>query len=75
MLCKGSDESIWWKDLSVCMEDQGGITCEAIDEPRKSSYAIDEHVIINFHDKNVVIARFRDKNGGFILFIYIYIYI
>ena len=22
VLCKGSDESIWWKDLSVCMEDQ-----------------------------------------------------
>ena len=45
---------------------QGGITCEAIDEPRKSSHAIDERVIINFRDKNVVIARFRDKNGGFI---------
>ena len=41
---------------------QGGITCGAIDEPRKSSKAIDEHVIINFRDKNVVIARFRDKN-------------
>ena len=45
---------IWW--------DQGGITCGAIDEPRKSSKAIDERVIINFRDKNVVIARFRDKN-------------
>ena len=52
---------------------KGGITCEAIDEPRKSSYAIDERVIINFCEKNVVIARFRDKNGGFILFIYIYV--
>ena len=41
---------------------QGGITCEAIDEPRKSSKAVDERVIINFRDKNVVIARFRDKN-------------
>ena len=41
---------------------QGGITCEAIDEPRKSSKAIDKRVIINFRDKNVVIARFRDKN-------------
>ena len=41
---------------------QGGITCGAIDEPRKSSKAINEHVIINFRDKNVVIARFRDKN-------------
>ena len=41
---------------------QGGITCGAIDEPRKSSNAIDERVIINFRDKNVVIARFRDKN-------------
>ena len=41
---------------------QGGITCGAIDEPRKSSKAIDERVIINFRDKNVIIARFRDKN-------------
>ena len=41
---------------------QGGITCGAIDEPRKSSKAINERVIINFRDKNVVIARFRDKN-------------
>ena len=41
---------------------QGGITCGAIDEPRKSSKAIDECVIINFRDKNVVIARFCDKN-------------
>ena len=41
---------------------QGGITCGAIDEPRKSSKAIDEHVIINFRDKIVVIARFGDKN-------------
>ena len=49
---------------------QGGITCGAIDDPRKSSKAIDERVIINFRDKNVLIARFRDKNGVFILFIY-----
>ena len=41
---------------------QGGITCGAIDEPRKSSKAIDERVIINIYDKNVVIAHFRDKN-------------
>ena len=46
--------------------DQGGITCEAIDEPRKSSKAIDKRVIIDFRDKNVVIARFRDKNEVFI---------
>ena len=30
---------------------QGGITCGAIDEPRKSSKAIGERVIINFRDK------------------------
>ena len=42
--------------------DQGGITCEAIDEPRKSSKAIDKRVIIHFRSKNVVFARFRDKN-------------
>ena len=41
---------------------QGGKTCGAIDEPRKSSKAIDKRVIIDFRDKNVVIARFRDKN-------------
>ena len=41
---------------------QGGITCGAIEDPRKSSKAIDERVIINFRDKNVVIARFCDKN-------------
>ena len=37
------------------------MTCGAIDELRKSSKTIDERVIINFPDKNVVIARFRDK--------------
>ena len=47
---------------------QGGITCGTIDEPRKSSKAIDERVIINFRDKNVVIARFRDKNGDFLFY-------
>ena len=41
---------------------QGGITCGAIEDPRKSSKAIDERVIINFRDKNGVIACFRDKN-------------
>ena len=41
---------------------QGGITCGTIEDPRKSSKAIDERVIINFRDKNGVIARFRDKN-------------
>ena len=45
---------------------QGGITCEAINEPRNSSKAIDKRVIIDFCDKNVVIARFRDKNEVFI---------
>ena len=45
---------------------QGGITCEVIDEPRKSSKAIDKRVIIDFRDKNVVIARFRDQNEVFI---------
>ena len=45
--------------------DQGGITCGTIDESRKSSKAIDGRVIIDFRDKNIVIARFRDKNGDF----------
>ena len=56
---------------------QGSITCGAIDEPRKSSKAIDKRIIMNirdknvviarFCDKNVIIARFRDKNEAFIL--------
>ena len=46
--------------------EQGGITCRAIDEPRKSSKAIDKRVIIDFRDKNVVIARFWDQNDVFI---------
>ena len=55
---------------------QDGITCGVIDEPRKSSKAIDKRVIIDFRDKNVVIARFRDKNEVFVLFvIYKYVYI
>ena len=68
-----------WK-LESCGElsmssnsDQGGITCGAIDEPWKSSKTIDEHVNINFRDKNVIIARFRDKNEVF-CYIYWYIY-
>ena len=40
---------------------QGGITCGAIDEPRKSSKAIDERVIINFRDKNVELHVFGTK--------------
>ena len=52
---------------------QGGITCGTIDEPRKSSKVIDERVIIDFRNKNVVIARFRDKNGG-LSFLYIYMF-
>ena len=51
---------------SRCGLYQGGITCGAIDEPRKSSKAIDKRVIIDFRDKNVVIARFRDQNEVFI---------
>ena len=58
--------------IGVFTPRQGGITCEAIAEPRKSSKAIDKRVITNFRDKNVVIARFGDKNEFFILFIFIY---
>ena len=39
------------------------MTCGAIDELRESSKTIDERVIINFPDKNVVIARFRNKTA------------
>ena len=51
-----------WKSGDTIGNLQGGITCGAIEDPRKSSKAIDERVIINFRDKNAVIARFRDKN-------------
>ena len=50
------------KKMKNLRSKQGGITCGAIEDPRKSSKAIDERVIINFRDKNGVIARFRDKN-------------
>ena len=50
---------------------QGGITCGAIDEPTKSSKAIDERVIINFRDKNVVIARLATKMGVLLIAILI----
>ena len=54
--------------------DQCGITCGAIDEPSRSSRAIDKRVIINFRDKNVVIARFATKMGV-LSYLYIYMYI
>ena len=44
--------------------DQGGTTCG--DEASRSSKAIYKREIINFHDKNAVIARFSDKNKFFI---------
>ena len=48
--------------IIFCYPDQGGITCGAINEASRSSKAIEKHVIINFCDKNVAIARFCDKN-------------
>ena len=61
-----------FQSLIISIVNQGGITCGAIDEPRKSSKAIDKPVIIDFRDKNVVIARFRDQNEFlFNLLIYI----
>ena len=48
--------------------DQGGTTCGVIDEANRSSKAIYKRVIINFHDKNAVIARFSDKNDVFYLY-------
>ena len=44
----------------ICFQ-EGGITCEAIDEPGISSKVIDKRVIINFRDKNVAIARIATK--------------
>ena len=58
-----ADQRSMIKEYLKCVNlHQGGITCGAIDEPTKSSKAIDERVIINFCEKNVVIAHFRDKN-------------
>ena len=45
---------------------QVGINCGAIHEASRSLKAIDKRVIIDFCDKNVVIARFCDKNEVFI---------
>ena len=67
--------SLWWPmhqkhvspKVSQC---QGGITCGAIDEPRKSSKAINERVIINFCDKNAVIARFRETKLCLLFYFY-----
>ena len=68
--CPTMKDSAWnlrkgytvWTFKGITSRPQGGITCGAIDEPRKSSKAIDKRVIIDFRDKNVVIARFCDKN-------------
>ena len=56
--------SVTARHLNTCV--RGGITCGAIDEPRKSSKAIDKRVIIDFGDKNVITARFCDQNKVFI---------
>ena len=62
---KSASVSARWKPKITAK--QGGITCGANNEPRKSSKAIDKRVITNFRDKNVVSARFGDKNEAFIL--------
>ena len=59
-----NDSNFSQASLKLCQR-QGGITCEAIDEPGKSSKAIDKRVLINFRDKNVVIAHFCNKNDVF----------
>ena len=56
------DSTHGWPQLTFLRYEQDGITCGAIDEPKKSSKAIEECIIMNFCDKNVVIASFRDKN-------------
>ena len=49
-----------WVDKMTSTCGQGGITCGAIEDPRKSSKAIDERVIINVI-KNTVNAVFKTK--------------
>ena len=63
--------SLWQNCPTLC---QGGITCGAIDKPRKSSKAIEKRIIITFRDKNVVIACFRDKNVVYLIYLYVYIF-
>ena len=63
--------SLWQNCPTSC---QGGITCGAIDKPRKSSKAIEKRIIITFRDKNVVIACFRDKNVVYLIYLYVYIF-
>ena len=46
---------------ATAAQNQGGITCGPTDEASRSSKAIEKHVIINFCDKNAVIACFPDK--------------
>ena len=41
--------------------EQGGITYGAIEEASRYSKAIEKRVIMNFRDKNAVIACFPDK--------------
>ena len=53
---------------------QGGITCEAIDEPRKSSKAIDKRVIKIFATKMSYLRVFATKMG-FLSYLFIYVYI
>ena len=56
---------ILFLSVEILLSPPCGITCGAIDEPSRSSIAIDEREIINFRDKNVVIARFCNKNDVF----------
>ena len=77
------EENYFQSKLTLTCHEQGGITCGAIDEPRKSSKAIDERIIINFCDKRVVISFSRQKcrNYAFsrqnevLFYLLIYIYI
>ena len=50
-----------FRQIAVCFEEQGGITCGAIKEATRSSNTIDKRVIINFCDKIVAIASMATK--------------
>ena len=68
---KDLDVNAWRKSLTAAGEKistpiQCGITCGAIDEPSRSSKAIDKSVIINFCDKNFILHIFATK----MMFIY-----
>ena len=67
-LKKGSTHLSWiCTTLFSYIRRQGGTTCGAIGEARRSLKSIDKRIVMNFCDENAVITRFHDSNV-FLLF-------